>query len=65
MVEALWVIAFCEVIRAIQNAIQIIQIQHETSKRLAILRHDIEERNKVFDDIMSQMQTDAETDDGK
>ena len=65
MVEALWVIAFCEVIRAIQNAIQIIQIQHETSKRLAVLRHDIEERNKVFDDIMGQMQTDAETDDGK
>lgn len=65
MTEALWVIAFCEVIRVIQNAIQIIQIQHETSKRLAILRHDIEERNKVFDDIMGQMQTDAETDDGK
>lgn len=65
MVQALWVIAFCEVTRAIQNAIQIIQIQHETSKRLAILRHDIEERNKVFDDIMNQFEADAETDDGK
>ena len=33
MIVALWIIAVCEVIRAIQNMIQIITIRHDTGAR--------------------------------
>lgn len=33
MVVALWIIAICEVIRAIQNMIQIMTIRHDTGAR--------------------------------
>lgn len=33
MVVALWIIAICEVVRAIQNMIQIMTIRHDTSAR--------------------------------
>ena len=33
MIVALWIIAVCEVIRAIQNMIQIMTIRHDTGAR--------------------------------
>ena len=33
MIVALWIIAVCEVIRAIQNMIQIMAIRHDTGAR--------------------------------
>lgn len=33
MVVALWIIAICEVIRAIQNMVQIMTIRHDTGAR--------------------------------
>lgn len=33
MTIALWVIAICEVVRAIQNVIQLASIRHDTSAR--------------------------------
>ncbi len=33
MIVALWIIAVCEVIRAIQNMIQIMTIRHDTEGR--------------------------------
>lgn len=33
MIVALWIIAVCEVIRAIQNMVQIMTIRHDAGKR--------------------------------
>lgn len=33
MKTALWIIAICEVIRAVQNAVQIMTIKHDTKGR--------------------------------
>lgn len=33
MIIALWIIAICEVIRALQNMIQLMAIRHDVSKR--------------------------------
>jgi len=33
LIVALWIIAICEVIRALQNMIQIMAIRHDVSKR--------------------------------
>ena len=33
MIVALWIIAVCEVIRAIQNMMQIVMVKHDTGAR--------------------------------
>lgn len=33
MIYALWIIAVCEVIRAIQNTMQIVMMKHDTGSR--------------------------------
>lgn len=33
MITAVWIIAICEIIRAIQNMVQIFAIRHDTSAR--------------------------------
>jgi hypothetical protein len=33
MIIAIWIIAVCEVIRAVQNAMQLIMVKHDSGKR--------------------------------
>ena len=50
MIVALWIIAVCEVIRAIQNMIQIMTIRHDTGAR----------DNAYAEFVKSLKQTDSE-----
>lgn len=50
MIYAIWIIAICEVIRAIQNMIQIMTIRHDTGAR----------NNAYAEFVKSLKQTDRE-----
>ena len=55
MIYAIWIIAICEVIRAIQNMMQIAMVKHDTKARDNAYAEFVKSLNKTDKEFVKQM----------
>lgn len=64
MIVALWIIAVCEVIRAIQNMMQIVMVKHDTGARDNAYAEFVKSLNKTdrefVKDLLEEFERKAE-----
>ena len=65
MIVALWIIAVCEVIRAIQNMIQIMTIWHDTGARDNAYEEFVKSLKQTDREFVKRMLEEFEREDGE
>ena len=65
MIVALWIIAVCEVIRAIQNMVQIVTIRHDTGARDNAYAEFVKSLKQTDREFVKRMLEEFEREDGK
>ena len=55
MTIAIWIIAFCEVIRAIQNMIQLAMIKHDNGSRDNVYKEFVKSLKKTDKEFVKRM----------
>lgn len=65
MIYAIWIIAVCEVIRAIQNMIQIMTIRHDTGARDNAYAEFVKSLNKTDREFVKDLLEEFEREDGE
>ena len=65
MIIALWIIAVCEVIRAVQNMIQIMTIRHDTGARDNAYAEFVKSLHQTDKDFVRRMLDEFEREDGE
>ena len=65
MIAALWIIAVCEVIRAIQNMVQIMTIRHETGARDNAYEEFVKSLKQTDKEFVRRMLEEFEREDGE
>ena len=65
MTIALWIIAICEVIRALQNMIQIMTIRHDTSARDNAYAEFVKSLHQTDKEFVRRMLDEFEREDGE
>lgn len=64
MIYAIWIIAICEVIRAIQNMMQIAMVKHDTGARDNAYAEFVKSLNKTdrefVKDLLEEFESEAE-----
>lgn len=65
MIVALWIIAVCEVIRAIQNMIQIMTIRHDTGARDNAYEEFVKSLKQTDREFVKRMLEEFEREDGE
>ena len=65
MITALWIIAVCEVIRAIQNMVQIMTIRHETGARDNAYEEFVKSLKQTNKEFVRRMLEEFEREDGE
>ena len=65
MIAALWIIAVCEVIRAIQNMIQIMTIRHDTGARDNAYAEFVKSLKQTDREFVRRMLEEFDREDGK
>lgn len=64
MIAALWIIAVCEVIRAIQNMIQIMTIRHDTGARDNAYEEFVKSLKQTDKEFVKRMLEEFDREDG-
>ncbi len=65
MIIALWIIAVCEIIRAVQNMIQIMTIRHDTGARDNAYAEFVKSLHQTDKDFVRRMLDEFEREDGE
>lgn len=65
MIAALWIIAACELIRAIQNMIQIMTIRHDTGARDNAYAEFVKSLKQTDKEFVKRMLEEFEREDGE
>lgn len=64
MIYAIWIIAICEVIRAIQNMMQIVMVKHDTGARDNAYAEFVKSLNKTdrefVKDLLEEFESEVE-----
>ena len=63
MIVALWIIAVCEVIRAIQNMIQIMTMRHDTGARDNVYAEFVKSLKQTDKEFVRRMLEEFESED--